>query len=45
MQDVFWGSERKSIFVVQSRTRLKFGTTIEGQRQRGKYLKLLPAGT
>lgn len=45
MQDVFWGSAKERISVVESRTRFKFGNTSEGQRQRGRYLKLLLAGT
>lgn len=42
---MFGGSERESIFVVQSRTRFKSGATSEGKRQRGRCLKLLLAGT
>lgn len=42
---MLWGSERESIFFVQSRTRFKFSITSEGQRQRGRFLKLLLAGT
>lgn len=40
-----FGDQREKVFVVQSRTRFKFGTTSEGQRQRGRYLKLILAGT